>query len=604
MRIFNIVLAVLACSSRARRTRSIFENVRGTVDDEHGDLLTSASTGYVPDPKDSLSESQSSRSTQHHPAAAEVSKPSDSFARLLQTLNPANAFDPSGAAAGRPSRASPRHVVPKHPVQMQTLVKAADEELQLPARLAAMRLQALTDPASVEEYSKPIVVDAPLKSVALKLLLAKKANGAEQSGQNILNKVNGGHLTEDEDNGMTVWSMKASVLWCEAAFVGNLYLHKNGSAIYIADGQEVAGRGIGQWVADHENGVGALEMQTFQYAISQKEVPEKPNRFAATWYLAETKHPETNAPMPFHGDWLFVPEDGEAPRRVGRFVAAPTPDTLYTGSLSQMHNEQGDHVEEWTRDPALQRLVRPVQPWIRPGGKMDERIFSYTIGKLSEVQYIPNWITAEQEELLLAQVTEKMKNADQMKTRTSQEWGAGDKCQCGRWFMRAPLPSWQQDLADALHGLGIFNRALYPMNSVRINSYTPGQGIYPHCDGPAYYPRVAILSLGSSCIFDFYPRADTESETEWDVEYDVPAGHRVGDQPLMSVFLERGSLLVFGQDCFWHHRHGIRPVPEDTVTPKVVNWDVMRDGTERVVPRNHRISLTMRHMLPRCACQG
>lgn len=41
---------------------------------------------------------------------------------------------------------------------------------------------------------------------------------------------------------------------------------------------------------------------------------------------------------------------------------------------------------------------------------------------------------------------------------------------------------------------------------VRLNAYKPGQGIHPHLDGPVYFPRAAIVSLGSHCIFDFYPR--------------------------------------------------------------------------------------------------
>lgn len=41
-------------------------------------------------------------------------------------------------------------------------------------------------------------------------------------------------------------------------------------------------------------------------------------------------------------------------------------------------------------------------------------------------------------------------------------------------------------------------------NHVLINEYHPDQGIMPHCDGPLYDPLVAILSLGSSVVFDFW----------------------------------------------------------------------------------------------------
>ena len=58
---------------------------------------------------------------------------------------------------------------------------------------------------------------------------------------------------------------------------------------------------------------------------------------------------------------------------------------------------------------------------------------------------------------------------EQMKTRSSQEWGAGDRCGCGRGLRREKLPPTQQRLADALHYLGVFDGAMYPMNSVRLN---------------------------------------------------------------------------------------------------------------------------------------
>jgi alkylated DNA repair protein alkB family protein 6 len=37
-----------------------------------------------------------------------------------------------------------------------------------------------------------------------------------------------------------------------------------------------------------------------------------------------------------------------------------------------------------------------------------------------------------------------------------------------------------------------------------VNEYIDGIGIMPHTDGPLYFPHVAILSLGSGAIFNFY----------------------------------------------------------------------------------------------------
>merc|ERR1711884_190520 len=140
------------------------------------------------------------------------------------------------------------------------------------------------------------------------------------------------------------------------------------------------------------------------------------------------------------------------------------------------------------------------------------------------------------------------------------------------------------------------------MNSVRINGYRPDQGIHPHCDGPVYYPMVAILSLGSTSLFSFYPQSGTEDCMKWDPENNVPGGH-VGSKPLCTVLLEPRSLLVFSHDAFWKHRHGIAAVVSEEVTPLVCNL-AQCEGSFAVgdrIQRQRRVSLTMRHLLPRCA---
>lgn len=124
----------------------------------------------------------------------------------------------------------------------------------------------------------------------------------------------------------------------------------------------------------------------------------------------------------------------------------------------------------------------------------------YKVGNLPDAYYIPNWLDAEQE-AVLARAVEAPNSWETMRTRSTQEWGAGDRCACGRGLRREPLHPPFASLADALHEWRIFDGALYPMNSIRVNKYMPGQGIFPHCDGAVYYPRVAIASfcLQASC---------------------------------------------------------------------------------------------------------
>eukprot|EP00971_Amphidinium_carterae_P303845 6037259-Amphidinium_carterae.1 len=45
-------------------------------------------------------------------------------------------------------------------------------------------------------------------------------------------------------------------------------------------------------------------------------------------------------------------------------------------------------------------------------------------------------------------------------------------------------------------------------------------------------------------------------------------------------------------------------VSKDVVTDKVVNAEMSGLSAGETLDRSRRVSLTMRHLLPRCACQG
>merc|ERR1712061_20801 len=155
----------------------------------------------------------------------------------------------------------------------------------------------------------------------------------------------------------------------------------------------------------------------------------------------------------------------------------------------------------------------------------------------------------------------------------------------------------------ALHNLGGFHPVLYAANSIRINSYTPGQGIHPHMDGPVYFPRAAILSLGSQCIFDFYPALSIDDDEDkrsfkWDHKKEVPAAPEIppGTKPALSLLLEPGSMLIFGGDAFVKCRHGINATEEDEITPEVKNAKELGLSVGDKLKRTRRVSLTIRHL--------
>jgi len=77
-----------------------------------------------------------------------------------------------------------------------------------------------------------------------------------------------------------------------------------------------------------------------------------------------------------------------------------------------------------------------------------------------------------------------------------------------------------------------------------------------------------------------------------------------GTEPSLSLLLEPGSLLVFSSEAFINHRHGINAVDSDEISPKVRNAKDMGLSVGDRLKRDRRISLTIRHLLPRCNCNA
>ncbi len=97
-----------------------------------------------------------------------------------------------------------------------------------------------------------------------------------------------------------------------------------------------------------------------------------------------------------------------------------------------------------------------------------------------------------------------------------------------------------------------------------VNRYAPGDGIMSHTDGPAYTPYVAIVSLGSSTVFDFANCTDGTHE--------------------LSVVLPARSLLLFEGRAYHEWLHGIEGRKFDELPGK------------GMVQRETRYSLTIRHV--------
>ncbi|KRY00043.1 Alpha-ketoglutarate-dependent dioxygenase alkB -like protein 6 [Trichinella pseudospiralis] len=115
-------------------------------------------------------------------------------------------------------------------------------------------------------------------------------------------------------------------------------------------------------------------------------------------------------------------------------------------------------------------------------------------------------------------------------------------------------------------------------NHVLINEYLPGQGIMPHTDGPAYFPVVANITLGSHTVLDLY-----ETETR----------NYIG-----SFLLERRSLLIISEQLYTNFQHGIKEVKEDEITEKILNYKLCSEKCRigEKIFRKKRISITIRNV--------
>ncbi|XP_073405187.1 uncharacterized protein [Dendrobates tinctorius] len=125
--------------------------------------------------------------------------------------------------------------------------------------------------------------------------------------------------------------------------------------------------------------------------------------------------------------------------------------------------------------------------------------------------YIPEYITAAEEEYLLRQVYNAPKPKwTQLSGRKLQNWGGLPH---PRGMVPEKLPPWLQTYTDKISSLEVFGGSR--ANHVLVNEYNPGEGIMPHEDGPLYYPTVTTISLGSHTLLDFYlPISGLGSEEE------------------------------------------------------------------------------------------
>ncbi|KAD5803531.1 hypothetical protein E3N88_14891 [Mikania micrantha] len=255
----------------------------------------------------------------------------------------------------------------------------------------------------------------------------------------------------------------------------------------------------------------------------------------------------------------------------------------------------------------------------------------FKIGSVPTVFYIPDFISYSDQTLLLNHIyASPASKWKVLKNRRLQNWGMLLFCclslnLCGKIAMKnmskcfffvggvvhekgllpQDLPPWLTKITEKISD----ETSLFPsaINHVLINEYLPNQGIMPHQDGPAYFPVVAILSLGSPVVMDFRPHFSLLGSTSniEDKNSIEEADHgNLPNYPPFSIALMPGSLLIFKDTAYSDYLHGIKDCEIQQYGEAVNATEVARhqslnethdEDSEKAIHRSStRVSLTCR----------
>jgi alkylated DNA repair dioxygenase AlkB len=185
-----------------------------------------------------------------------------------------------------------------------------------------------------------------------------------------------------------------------------------------------------------------------------------------------------------------------------------------------------------------------------------------SLNKIKGLQYIPNFITRNEEQQLLKTIDNQVWIND-LKRRV-QHYGFKYDYKARRidHSMRlGNLPEWLDILAYKLFELGYFNEN---PDQVIVNEYEIGQGISPHIDcEPCFEDTVISLSLNSTAVMEFINENSLEK---------IP------------VLLEPRSIVVLKGESRYHWKHTIPARQKDIFDGIIFN-------------RKRRVSLTFRKVI-------
>lgn len=162
---------------------------------------------------------------------------------------------------------------------------------------------------------------------------------------------------------------------------------------------------------------------------------------------------------------------------------------------------------------------------------------------ISGLTYIPDFISAREQDFLLAQIDQQSWLTDLKRRVQHYGYKYDYKARAvGNDDYLGPLPDWLASFSKKLHDNGIFPST---PDQVIVNEYLPGQGISAHIDCvPCFADTIASLSLGSPCIMEF---SDTQTSEK------------------KSIVLEDRSLIILSGPARYKWQHAIPARKSDIV---------------------------------------
>lgn len=220
-----------------------------------------------------------------------------------------------------------------------------------------------------------------------------------------------------------------------------------------------------------------------------------------------------------------------------------------------------------------------------PDLKIDDSILQRRFGDVPTCFFQQN-VLSEQDSDNIIRFIDLSQNKSRwvaLKRRRLQQWGG------------VPMPEGLQDheplppifaaLSEKLIAAGVFPSDKRP-NHFLINEYLSGEGIFPHTDGPLYYPCVATISLGGPCVMRYHIRQRDKVRGQSDV--------------ISELYLPPLSIVITTDELYLEYMHSIPETDMDIIgetgSPVLNASECGIEIGDEVLRSPRRISITMRYV--------